>query len=319
MRACICFIAIIFIFPYTITKAQTESVTFQIVPLGVKGGSDESNLSSYAIAVKGTEEYVCLDAGTLNYGVQKGIKKKIWKGLPEDIIKTKFKGYLISHPHLDHLSGLVTNSPDDSPKPIYGLPYTIDVLKDKYFSWKSWANFGNEGERPALSKYHYVTLETEKEIQLEDTKMTVKAFPLSHSTTSQSTAFLIGYDQNYMLYLGDTGADTIEKSDKLSQLWKSISPLISGKKLKAIFIEVSFSNEQPDNLLFGHLTPKLLMAELNHLSTVAGAESLKGFPIIITHMKPTGDREQMIKNQLKQLNSLNLKLIFPEQGKLLEF
>src|SRR6478736_659065 len=272
-------IAFVFVFTSFVANAQKPG-TFEIVPLGVKGGSDESNLSSYAIAIKGTEEYVCLDAGTINYGVQKAIEKKVWKGLPEDIIKTKFRGYLISHPHLDHLSGLITNSPDDSPKAIYGLPYTIDVLKDKYFSWKSWANFSNEGEKPTLSKYHYVKLETEKEIPLENTKMTVKAFSLSHSTTSQSTAFLIGSDQNYILYLGDTGADAIEKSDKLNQLWKSIGPLIAEKKLKAIFIEVSFSNEQPDQLLFGHLTPKLLMAEMQQLSSVAGKKSLTEFPIV---------------------------------------
>jgi len=310
---------LIFTLSWTITNAQSQSAIFKVIPLGVKGGSDESNLSSYAIAINGTEEYVCLDAGTLNFGVQKGIKKKIWKGLPQDIIKTKFKGYLISHPHLDHLSGLVTNSPDDSPKPIYGLPYTIDIIKDKYFSWKSWANFGNEGEKPALSKYHYITLDTGKEIPLENTKMTVTAFSLSHSTTSQSTAFLIGYNQNYVLYLGDTGADNIEKSDKLNQLWKSIGPLISNKELKAIFIEVSFSNEQPDNLLFGHLTPKLLMDELNQLSTIAGQGSLKNFPIVITHIKPAGNREQIIKNQLEQLNNLDVKLLFAEQSKMLEF
>src|SRR5688572_18630991 len=94
-------LTILLLFSAAIVNAQPQSAIFKVIPLGVKGGSDESNLSSYAIAIKGTEDFVCLDAGTLNYGVQKAIENKIWKGLPEEIIKTKFKGYLISHPHLD--------------------------------------------------------------------------------------------------------------------------------------------------------------------------------------------------------------------------
>jgi cAMP phosphodiesterase len=309
---------IILLLPFLPAFAQKKTI-FKVIPLGVKGGSDESNLSSYAIAVKGTEEYICLDAGTINYGVQKAIAKGIWKGLPEDIIKTKIKGYLISHPHLDHLSGLITNSPDDSSKPIYGLGYTLDVLKENYFTWKSWANFGNEGEKPALGKYHYTLLEPRNEMALENTSMLVTAFSLSHSTTSQSTAFLIRHNEDYLLYLGDTGADETEKSDKLSQLWGAIGPLIANKKLKGMFIEVSFSNEQPNNLLFGHFTPKLLMQELSLLSKVSGEEAIKNFPIVITHMKPSGNREKIIKQQLNQLNKPGVKLLFAEQAHELEF
>lgn len=311
--------ALLCVFVFSISLTQAQDKIFKVVPLGVKGGSDESNLSSYAVAVKATEDFVCLDAGTLNYGVQKGIEKGIWKGLPEEIIKTKIKGYLISHPHLDHLSGLITNSPDDSAKPIYALTYTIDVLKDKYFSWKSWANFGNEGEKPTLNKYKYVSLETEKEIPLENTSMTVKAFSLSHSTTSQSTAFLIGYQESYLLYLGDTGPDEIEKSTKLAELWKVAGPLIEEKKLKGIFIETSFSNEQPDHLLFGHFTPKLLMSELARLDKLSGNDGLKNFPVVITHMKPAGIREKTIRSELNQLNTLKVKLVFAEQGRMMEF
>ncbi len=40
---------------------QSQPV-FKVIPLGVKGGSDESNLSAYALAVYGTNAYVCLDA-----------------------------------------------------------------------------------------------------------------------------------------------------------------------------------------------------------------------------------------------------------------
>jgi len=148
--------------------------------------------------------------------------------------------------------------------------------------------------------------------------MTAKAYILSHSNPYQSTAFLISYKTDYVLYLGDTGADANEKTDNLKELWKAVAPFIQSKKLKGIFIETSFANEQPDDKLYGHLTPKLLMAEMNVLNNLSD-HGLKNFPIVITHRKPGGTREDDIKKQLLDANNLQLQLIFPEQGKLLKF
>jgi cAMP phosphodiesterase len=295
---------------------QSQPV-FKVIPLGVKGGSDESNLSAYALAVYGTNAYVCLDAGTLYYGIKQAIAAKLLEGTVSEVLRNNLKGYLISHPHLDHVAGLILNSPDDSSKPIYGLPFCLEVIQEKYFNWKSWPNFGNQGEKPLLNKYHYIALSTEEEIPLEQTSMYVKAFPLSHSNPYQSTAFLIREAENYLLYLGDTGADAVEQSNKLHTLWKAVGPLIVSGKLKAIFIEVSFTNAQPDQLLFGHLTPRLLMNEMKILSQFSGG--LREFPIVIMHMKPMANREEIIKRELHELNDLRLKLIFAEQAKLLEF
>lgn len=296
--------------------AQTS---FKVIPLGVKGGTDESNLSSYMIAPQGSEEYVCLDAGTVHYGIEKAVQAKLLHGTAAEVLKQQIKGFLISHGHLDHLAGMIINSPDDSTKNIYGLDYCIDILKDKYFSWKSWANFANEGEKPALGKYHYTVLTPGTETPLQNTAMQVTAFQLSHSNPYQSTAFLVRHKDAYVLYLGDTGPDSVEHSDKMHLLWEQAAPLLKAKQLKAIFIEVSFANEQPDKQLFGHLTPHWLMSELADLATLTGAAALKGFPIVVTHIKPGGNREQMIKDQLKAYNPLQVKLIIPEQAKLLTF
>jgi cAMP phosphodiesterase len=302
----------------TNTSCRSQS-SFQVVPLGVKGGTDESNLSAYAVASAGTSDYICLDAGTLHSGIQRAIDHKTWKGDATDFLRKNIKGYLISHPHVDHVSGLILNAPEDSAKSIYATANCLSVLQEKHFNWKSWANFGNEGEKPTLNKYTYQTLVPGKETAISNTALFVTPYLLSHVSPNESTAFLVRNSDSYILYLGDTGSDSIEKSDKLQRLWNAITPLIRDKKLKAIFIEVSFNNEQPENLLFGHLTPKLLMQELEVLSTLCGKEALKDFPIVITHMKPSKDREQIIKKQLAALNSLNVKLVFPEQGTLLQF
>lgn len=296
-----------------------SQTSFNVIPLGVKGGTDESNLSAYMIAPQGSDAYVCLDAGTLHYGIEKAIQANLLHGSATDVLRKNIKGYLISHAHLDHLAGMIINSPDDSSKIIYGLDYCLNVLKDKYFTWKSWANFANEGDQPALGKYHYSTLTPGAETPLQNTTMQVTAFPLSHSNPYQSTAFLIRHEEAYVLYLGDTGADSVEHSDKMHQLWQQVSPLLKAKKLKALFIEVSFANEQPDKQLFGHLTPRWLMLALQDLASLSGKEALKDLPVVITHIKPGGNREQTIRTQLKAYNPLQVKLIFPEQAKLLSF
>lgn len=296
--------------------AQTS---FKVIPLGVKGGTDESNLSAYMIAPQGSDNYVCLDAGTVHYGIEKAVQAKLLPGTADQVLKRNIKGFLISHGHLDHLAGMIINSPEDSTKIVYGMDYCLDILKEKYFSWKSWANFANEGEKPALGKYHYSVLTAGVEVPLQNTDMQVTAYPLSHVNPYQSTAFLVRSQAAYVLYLGDTGADTVEHSNKMQTLWEQAAPLLKAGQLKAIFIEVSFDNGQPDKQLFGHLTPKWLMVELGKLAALAGKDAMKDLPLVITHMKPGGKREQLIHEQLQAYNPLKVKLIFPEQAKLLKF
>lgn len=310
--------AIVFILFFVFESCAQSPASFKVIPLGVRGGGDESNLSAYAVTASGTEDFVCLDAGTIHAGIHKAVEKNIWKGDEAELLKAKIKGYLISHPHLDHVSGLIMNAPDDSSKPIYGTENCLRVLKENYFTWDNWANFGNEGEKP-LNKYTYKQLTPQQETLLDNTSLQATAFTLSHVNPYESTAFLIRSQQNYLLYLGDTGSDEIEKSDKLNSLWKVAGPLIKSRQLKAIFIEVSFANEQPNHLLFGHLTPLLLKKELTALSQYCGTDALKNFPIVVTHRKPGGDREAKIKQQLQELDLFGVRLLFPEQGVLLEF
>jgi cAMP phosphodiesterase len=293
--------------------------SFKIVPLGVKGGSDESNLSAYMVAAAGSDNYVCLDAGTIHYGIARAIQAGALAGSVTQVLRNNIKGYCISHPHLDHVAGLIINSPDDSNKNIYALPFCKEILEEKYFSWKSWANFADAGEKPILNKYHYKVLTAAEEMPVENTDLYITAFNLSHGNPYKSTAFLLRSSDNYILYLGDTGADTTEHANNLKELWQLAAPLLKAKQLKAIFIEVSFSNEQPDKLLFGHLTPRLLMQEINVLSNLTGNGALSNFPVIITHEKPAGDREALIKKQLLSLNKKHVRLVFPVQGKMISF
>jgi len=313
-----CRLLLCFLLVSTNIFSQKAKNSFSVVPLGVMGGIDEKNLSAYLIAPSNTTDYICLDAGTINAGIEKAIEKKTFKISTSEVLRKYIKGYLISHAHLDHVSGLIINSPADSSKTVYATNKCMEMMENHYFNDQTWANFGDAGPGFPLKKYHFQTLNLGEETSLTNTKMTVKAFSLSHVNPFESTAFLIKNENDYALYLGDTGPDEVEKSNNLRDLWTAVAPLVKAKQLKGIFIEVSFPNEQPDKFLFGHLTPNYLMKELHILEDLAGKGSLENFKIIITHLKPPAKNITKIKEQLKAQNDLGLKIIYPEQGKKIE-
>jgi 3',5'-cyclic-nucleotide phosphodiesterase len=162
-------------------------------------------------------------------------------------------------------------------------------------------------------------MEPGREMAAAHTPLFVQAFPLSHGNPYESTAFLVRHETDFLLYFGDTGADSIEHTDKLYKVWQAVAPLVKTGALKAIFIEVSFPNEQPAGALFGHLTPVLLQQELGVLARLAGRSTLRGLSVVITHRKPSGNQEETIRRQLLAAHPLQARLVFPEQGRRLEF
>lgn len=287
---------------------------FKVIPLGVKGGLDESNLSAYLVAASGSEQYICLDAGTIYKGLALAIDNKLFNTPNPNLVQQKhINSYFISHAHLDHTAGLIMNAPNDASKKLYGLPSVLEVFKKNYFTWSAWANFGNEGEAPILKKYTYTPLVAKQEIAIDGTGLFVTPFVLSHVNPYESTAFLVRNQSSYLLYLGDTGADSVEQSTQLQALWKTVAPLISKGQLKAIFIEVSFDNTIPAKSLFGHLNPELLMHELGKLNNLTSG-NLHKTPIYITHLKPCTDCEKNIQAQIQVANQMGLKIHYPSQA-----
>lgn len=292
---------------------------FTVVPLGVKGGLAEGNLSAYLVAAAGSPAYICLDAGSLRPGLEKAVANRVFSTSADAVLTQNIKGYCLSHPHLDHVAGLLLNAPDDTAKPIYGLASCLATVQQDYFNWRAWPNFGNGGPPPALGKYQLQALVPTQKTALANTPLSVQAFPLSHGPAMQSAAFLVRSGASYLLYLGDTGADEVEKSHYLHDLWVAVAPLVQAQQLKAIFIEASYPNAQPPAQLFGHLTPALLLRELGVLGQLAGPAALRGMPVVVTHLKPTPGNEAVIRKELAAGNVLGLKLIFPEQGRVLGF
>ena len=112
-----------------------------------------------------------------------------------------------------------------------------------------------------FGKYHYQYLVPQEEVAIEATGLFVTPFLLSHDNPYESTAFLVRNQSQYILYLGDTGADEIEKSNRMANLWDHVAPLIKNGQLKAIMIEASYGNSTPNSSLYGHLNPVWLMED----------------------------------------------------------
>jgi 3',5'-cyclic-nucleotide phosphodiesterase len=309
-----------------VTGPAAAADGFDIVSLGGLGGIEDGNLSSYLIHPHDDDRAVTCDAGTLVNGLRVADEKGAFAAVkvPGDssmsrigyVLTNRIKGYLISHAHLDHVAGLVIASPDDSKKPIYALPSVNGALVDSYFNWQAWPNFTERGKAPQLKKYPQEDLKPGIATPLLYTKMSVTAFPLSHGGV-ESTAFLVESDGDAVLCFGDTGPDVVEKTTKMHDIWAAVAEKTRQHRLKAILIESSYTSDRPDNQLFGHLTPKWVLASLHELDQMAGGKALKDLPVIVSHIKYSLTREQPQKRMLEELaagNDLGVRFVDPQQG-----
>ncbi|CZH25337.1 3',5'-cyclic-nucleotide phosphodiesterase [Legionella pneumophila serogroup 1] len=317
----------IIMFIFLLSNAGYGAPAFEILPLGVYGGLKDGNLSAYLIKGIESKNYTALDGGTLVHGLEVAAdKQSVRNKNVDDLLQKYIPAYLISHAHLDHVMGLVIAQPELREKQtIMAREETMQALQKNIFNWSVWGNFGDSGDTPQLNFQHYQTVPLFQWVSIPDTDLHVKVFPLSHGGMA-SSAFLIRYEAEYVLYFGDTGADSIEKSTNMENIWKEIAPLIRNRQLHAIMLECSFLNSQPDDKLFGHLKPNLFMSELRHLASIVdpfdSRNSLRGLPVVVTHIKPgladfsntNEDTEKKVIKELSQENDIGVELIKPEQG-----
>jgi 3',5'-cyclic-nucleotide phosphodiesterase len=324
-------IAAIIVAAWCFTAPAAAGDGFSMIALGSLGGIQDGNLSAYLIRPRDDDRAVTCDAGTLVNGLRVADEKGALADIkvPADnpnsrvgyALSDKIKGYLISHAHLDHVAGLIVASPDDAKKPIYALASINSALVETYFNWQAWPNFSDRGKAPQLKRYALQDLKPGSQVPIADTKMTVTAFPLSHGGV-ESTAFLIESDGDALLCFGDTGPDAVEKAPRMHDIWRAVADRVKQRKLRAVLIESSYTSDRPDNLLFGHLTPKWLLRSLRELDQLAGGNALKDLPVVVTHIKYSLTEHQPQDRMLQELqreNDAGVRFIIPEQGKRWEF
>lgn len=304
---------------------------FKVIVLGCGGGAKESNISGYLLAPKESNEFVALDAGSLLSGIYLANQNQCFQEIKEnpesvfekelEIFRHHVKAYLISHAHLDHVAGLVINSTEDIPKPIFGIDSVIDFFRDHLFNGNIWPNFGSEGASFKINQYQYQRLQLEKKIAISDTNMFVEPFLLSHPGNYESTAFLIESSGSYVVYFGDTAPDVLEKKKHMDKVWQRVVPLVLEKKLKGVFLECSYLDKSK-NQLFGHLDAKHMIEELEHFANLVDPiypkKALQGLKVVVVHMKDSFLKNKSAKDEiakeLEKLNDFGIVFVFPSQG-----
>lgn len=286
--------------------------------------------------------YQNLENLTLSHPFKNLMKNSTTYQVAWKILNT-ISGYLITHSHLDHTSGLIINSQSfNSTKHVYGTKESMDILKDSIFDGRSW---------PDMVKINIVKLHVLQQScpskQLNDF-YNIVCSPVAHGRmdngkTYMSSAYLVtdrSTDYSILIF-GDVESDKSSSENYNKNIWRSIAPLILQDKLSTIVIECSFPNKPPP--LFGHMTPRFLINELlvlrkicidqetmssakresvsplSSLYTESALQPLKNINILITHVKemPMAQNPRtLIFDQLNELNKcyrlgINFTIVLP--------
>ena len=106
-----------------------------------------------------------------------------------------------------------------------------------------------------------------------------------------STAYFIrdGETSREVLIFGDVEPDSISLSPRNRLIWHEAARKIAHGLLGGIFIESSYDDSQADAILFGHLNPRHLIAELQTLaSLVIEAKATRHFERSVKKRKRSG-------------------------------
>lgn len=91
--------------------------------------------------------------------------------------------YLITHPHLDHLSGFIINTAaftqTGCPKRLASLPSTIEAIKTHIFNDVIWPNLSDEESGVGLVTYQRLPIAALDYVEISK-GLSVQAWPISH-------------------------------------------------------------------------------------------------------------------------------------------
>ncbi|QGN17156.1 low-affinity cyclic AMP phosphodiesterase [Kluyveromyces marxianus] len=228
--------------------------------------------------------------------------------------------YFITHPHLDHLVGLILNSPAIYERPgcykkIYGTEQTVTAIRENLFNDKIWPDFTADRaiRLKSLDCFKAMKLSTIKDI--ECIPFTLRhGYSVRNTDPVFSTAYLFRdcTTNDHILIFGDTESDEVSKSDSLMKIWEHLSKNVPIRNLKAIVIECSNPEEVETEKLYGHMSPRFIIWELLRLVQFYGAgdsmdPSEFELHVILTHIKDGFTDEDPRTKVLRQLRNLYQK------------
>jgi cAMP phosphodiesterase len=94
-----------------------------------------------------------------------------------------------------------------------------------------------------------------------------------HSVVDSTAFFIRDYQTSKeVLIFGDVEPDSLSRVPRLAGIWAEAAPKIAEGILSGIFIECSYDDSQPDAVLFGHLAPRHVVAEMRTLAQMVKDE-----------------------------------------------
>lgn len=207
----------------------------------------------------------------------------------------------ISHMHLDHIATLplfldAVFSLGEPPPEIYAGPEVWDCLDRDMFTDRMWPDL--ERAAPTLQFYLPHTLQAETPVQVGSLTIT----PVAVDHVVPTFGFLIEDEQDAVLISSDTGPTT--------RLWELARRPDFAKKLRAAFIECSFSNDLEWLAERAkHLCPHRFLGEVRKLSPAADVA------IVAVHLKFV--RFEQVREELAALKLPNLTAA--ESGQVWDF
>lgn len=189
---------------------------------------------------------VAIDAGSLGLG-----------GSPAE--QARVRHVFLSHSHMDHVASLpifLENVFDQGGPPvnIHGSPEVLDSLQRDVFNDRLWPDFiGMSRRGEALVRLH--TLIAGQAVPCSGLSIT----PVAVHHSVPTFGFIVEDAAAAVVFPGDTGPT--------DEIWERANRLA---KLKAVFLEATFPNEQARlATIAGHLTPKLFAGEASKLKQPA--------------------------------------------------
>ncbi|KAB8230064.1 3',5'-cyclic-nucleotide phosphodiesterase PDE1 [Aspergillus alliaceus] len=107
----------------------------------------------------------------------------------------------------------------------------------------------------------------------------------------ESSAFFIReqHSGREIIIFGDVEPDSISVDPRNRRVWEAAAPRIASGKLRAIFIECSYTDEVEDESLYGHLCPRHLIAELKVLASEVVKAKHPSSLVIGKRKRPSGE------------------------------
>jgi len=235
---------------------------------------------------------------------------------------------------LDHIGSLVISAGSlNGPKKCIYATKTILQDMETIFSGRIWpdlASWDDSSDKHKLLYKPYVSLpfplytpfnraisslEADGIYHAVQAGISIRSFPLNHGTDGNSSylssAFSIRHDlsSTEFLFFGDVEPDSLVSTPRTIDIWRAIAPKIPNT-LKVIFIECSWPSGRADDMLYGHLTPEHLVAELVALAKQVvkhrNSESAPGTPARKLQKTRLINNEEFLDELLDSLKGLHI-------------